>query len=309
MTRFHPLPHPRTQTGDTRRVGVEVEFAGLSIDRSAEVITDCAGGTPIPAPDGSLQVEGTRIGHILIELDTALTKVATGDTGDALLKVAAQVVPVEIVTKPLTPDLLPRLDAICAALRAAGARGSRDGLLYGFGVHLNVEITGQDDPFFLRTVQAFACLEDLLRADMALDRTRRVLPFVNAWPPALVDGLVRDPPADPDALGALYARCTQSRNHGLDLLPILKWVDPSGFKTRFAGIKSAARPAFHFRLPESRIDEAGWSLADAWSQWHLVETVAADPSLLQELCKMRQGSDPTASLRDHLKFNRGVDHV
>ncbi|MEO0390611.1 MAG: amidoligase family protein [Pseudomonadota bacterium] len=301
MTAFAPLPVPVTQAGKARRVGVEIEFAGLSVPQTAKVVTACLGGTPAASgqPSGTADAEmDTQIGSIRIELDTALTQVTAGRVGDALHDMLRHVVPVEIVTDPLELSNLPKLDALCAALRAAGARGSRDGIVYGFGVHLNVEIAGRRSPHTARTIQAFACLEPLLRADMALDATRRVLPFVNPWPPGLVaDVLAADAP-DLTDLSVLYARHTRTRNHGLDLLPLLKWADPAGFNHRFAGAKTAARPAFHFRLPESRIDEAGWGLAQAWAQWHLVETLAADAPRLAAASAARQAGASPEDIRD-----------
>jgi len=222
-----------------------------------------------------LRLTGTAIGDITIELDTALTELGHGAAVDALLDAARQVVPVEIVTEPLTPQQVAQLDEICPILRRAGARGSRDGVLYGFGVHLNVEIPGRDTPHLARIIRAYGLLEPVLRDRMALDGTRRLLPFVRPWPVALVRDLIAA--GDEAGLGtiaALYANHTQSRNHGLDLLPLLKWADGDRYSDLFGNAKSGARPAFHFRLPESRIDEAHWSLTQPWAQWLVVEQVA-----------------------------------
>ncbi|MEC9104016.1 MAG: amidoligase family protein, partial [Pseudomonadota bacterium] len=46
---------------------------------------------------------------------------------------------------------------------------------------------------------------------------------------------------------------------------------------------TSARPAFHFRLPDCRIDEADWSLRGEWLRWLLVEEIAADEALLVKL--------------------------
>ncbi|MEL7261055.1 MAG: amidoligase family protein, partial [Pseudomonadota bacterium] len=113
---------------------MEVEFAGLDLSQTADVIVSTLGGTVGLAEDHALSVTDTSLGDITVELDTALTKLGEGVAMDAVLDVARQVVPVEIVTEPLAPDALPHLDTLMSALRQAGARGSRDGLVYGFGV-------------------------------------------------------------------------------------------------------------------------------------------------------------------------------
>lgn len=305
---FSLLPRPDTSDGAPRRVGVEVEFAGLDLSQTAHMIVTTLGGTVSHTEDHALSVTNTSLGDITVELDTALTKLGEGVAVDAILDVARQVVPVEIVTEPLAPDALPNLDTLMSALRRAGARGSRDGLVYGFGVHLNVEIAGRDDAFVGETVRAYGLLEHILRADMQIDNTRRVLPFVQPWPDRLVADLLAEGVLDLAKLMTIYARHTQSRNHGLDLLPLLKWAAAEPFDRHFPGVKSAARPAFHFRLPESRIDEPDWSLAQAWAQWLQVERLADDPTLVRAMAEARRRSDRTKALRAVLE-TRGNDDV
>jgi len=297
MTTFPALPHCHNASGETRRVGVEIEFSGLEIDETAKRIAALLGGTPERVSDKVITLEDTAIGAIDITLDTALDLPAAGGAGDSLRELAKRVVPVEIVTEPLEPAQLPRLDDLCADLRARGARGSRDGVFYGFGVHLNVEIPGRSDPMTGHIVQAYACLEGVLRAGMALDPTRRLLPFVNPWPENLVRDLLSLHDPTLDTLAATYAAQTHSRNHGLDLLPIFKWADAAAFERRFAGVKSGARPAFHFRLPESRIDEPDWDLGGPWAQWHLVEAVAYDAALRAAVAEAWHGEEPIAAIR------------
>jgi hypothetical protein len=48
-----------------------------------------------------------------------------------------------------------------------------------------------------------------------------------------------------------------------------------------ARVKS--RPTFHYRLPDSRVGEAGWRVTDEWRRWLVVEEVAASPNRLARL--------------------------
>ena len=56
------------------------------------------------------------------------------------------------------------------------------------------------------------------------------------------------------------------------------------------------RPAFHYRLPDCKINEAGWSAATAWNRWVYVETLAADAELLQELVEAWRDSSASFSI-------------
>jgi hypothetical protein len=44
-----------------------------------------------------------------------------------------------------------------------------------------------------------------------------------------------------------------------------------------------ARPAFHYRLPNCLIDRPGWSLAESWNRWWIIEELARQPAALDDL--------------------------
>ena len=48
----------------------------------------------------------------------------------------------------------------------------------------------------------------------------------------------------------------------------------------------SARPTFHYRLPNSEVDDPDWSLARAWSGWIQVERLAADSHRLDEMSRL-----------------------
>jgi hypothetical protein len=56
-----------------------------------------------------------------------------------------------------------------------------------------------------------------------------------------------------------------------------------------AGIKKdertlvSSRPAFHYRLPDCRLGDKKWSVADEWNRWWYVEAIASDNRLRAEL--------------------------
>ncbi|MBS0123583.1 amidoligase family protein [Thetidibacter halocola] len=282
MTQFSPFPRLDTAP---RLCGVEIEFSGLTETQTAEIAQQALGGQIARSGPHDLRLTDSALGTLGIELDTALRK-ADGLPGlDKGLDLARGLVPVEIVTEPLPPGRMPQLSALCDALREAGAEGSRAGLLLGFGVHLNPARIEGDATHPGRIALAYGLSEDWLRRDGRIDPTRRLLPFVDPWPRGLTDALERERPADTDALAQVYAEHTQSRNHGLDLLPLLKDADPESFARLFPdGGAIKPRPAYHFRLPDCRIDEPDWSLAQPWRDWMAVERLAEDTDRLEALC-------------------------
>ena len=268
--------------GRARRTGIEIEFAGLTERGAAELVQRLWGGRLAARGTRDFAVTGGQLGDVTVELDTALA--STG--AEALLVEAlGELVPVEIVTPPLAPDDLPEADRLVKALRAAGARGTRDGIAFGFGVHLNPEVAEATAGFILPVVRAFALLEDWLRADDPIDPTRRLLPFVTPWPRRLVDALAAEGAGwDIAALADAYLALSPTRNRALDLLPLLEHLAPERVRAALPeGQAKGGRPTFHYRLPEARVDEADWSIAYEWNRWVLIERVAARPELLAEL--------------------------
>ncbi len=275
--RFLDLP-----VGTGRKVGIEIEMGGLTEDEVAEVLIDQLGGKTERTSTVALKLTGTELGQIKIYLDTAWRGKADTALLGSLLDMARKIVPVEIVTEPLSLDDLPRLDTCRAALREAGAIGSRNGFLLGWGVHLNVETTGADTSDILPVLTAFALCDDVIRAQNWIDPSRRIVPFIDPYPRRFIDTLAEQDRFQMDELIDLYLEHNPTRNRALDMLPVFAHINPD--RTR-AGLsrdeKVSARPAYHYRLPDSRIDEANWTLALEWNRWVLIERIAADIDLLE----------------------------
>ncbi|MBN2760959.1 MAG: amidoligase family protein [Rhodobacteraceae bacterium] len=277
--RFLPLPdHQGPSAG--RKTGIEVEFAGLSPEEAAEIVRAEWGGTITREGPRDLVVTGGRLGQVKVELDITLKNAWVEEMAADIL---GDLVPVEIVTAPLAQDDLPQVDALLVKLAQAGAEGSRAHIAYGFGVHLNPE--RPNDAATVAIARAYALLEDWLRASDPLDPARRVLPFIDPWPRALVDGLAGAEGWLLADLGRAYAQLAPSRGYGLDLLPLLQDACPDTLADVPEDQLKGGRPTFHYRLPETRLDEADWSLAYEWNRWWVVEAVAADAVLLGALAQ------------------------
>ncbi len=285
MTAIEALPVPNCHDGSARRVGIEVECGGLREDRVAELVAERFGGTVRGDGPYTRRVEGSRIGDVEVLLDTALRDKVDSAVARVGLDLGRAVIPVEFVTEPVPPGRIAEVDALCDALAAEGAFGTQDGVALGFGLHLNVALAGIQVDDILPTLTAFALMEDWMRGRMALDTSRRLMPFVDPYPAALLDRLC-DPAEDwtLPRLADVYLSLAASRNHALDLLPILKTAYPD----RVVGAvpqmdHKSARPAWHYRLPDCRIDDPAWSIALEWNRWCAVEEVGANRALLERL--------------------------
>src|SRR6056297_380683 len=283
--RFTPFPRPLAADGKPRRVGVEVELGGLSEAEVAGICTDTLGGRAEQGDGPFWTIRDSRIGTLEVYLDIFLRKATQSKLRDLALDLGREVVPVEIVTEPLDMEGLEALEDLTVALRRAGALGSGAGWVFGFGVHLNVEIASHADADVIRPLLAYALIEDWMRRDNPIDESRRLLPFTDPYPTDLVRGLI--------ALGSdaalrdvmtLYLSLTPSRNHGLDMLPVFAHLAPEDVERELSAPVSA-RPAFHFRLPDCLIDEDDWSIADEWQRWIMVERVAWEDAVLAQLAE------------------------
>ena len=280
---FDPLPRPRTADGTPRLTGVEIELGGLTEDHCARICARMLGGEAVQTDSVIWEVRDTRLGRLKVYLDIFLRKADRTALRDAALALGREVVPVEIVTEPLDRDGLIALDALRETLRREGALGSGGGMFFGFGVHLNVEIASTAAADVVRPLLAYALIEDWLREANPIDQTRRVLPFTAPYATTLVRALIAlGPDAGLPAVIDAYAELAASRNHGLDMLPVFAHLAPERIAPALTEATSA-RPAFHFRLPDCRIDEPGWSLEHGWRRWLTVERVAANTALLLEL--------------------------
>lgn len=296
--RFPQPPQTRNHEGRERRVGVELEFIGLGIERIGTLVRDTLGGEIQPHTPYEYTIAGTRLGDFRVELDYAYLKKlgrrelgddAAGDlerlSEDVLATVAKRVVPFEIVSPPIPMSRLGELEALVAALRDAGARGTADSPIYAFGLHLNPELPGLEAGPILAYLRAYAVLADWLRRVSNVDISRRIFPYIQPWPKEYKRLLV-DPAYAPDvpALVADYLAHNATRNRAMDLLPLCAHLAPDRVAEAVDDDRVAARPTLHYRLPNCEIERPGWRLAEPWSHWLAVERLAADPERLAQAC-------------------------
>ncbi len=296
-------PRLKNDKGQVRGVGFEIEYAGVDLEQSAAIVADVFGGKPGTRSEFHRVVSDTPWGDIKIELDTSILLEKKYDRYlkmigvdlDALNlrqsmetvmnRLASVVVPYEIVTPPIPMTEMDIMERLCERLRAAGAKGTRSSIIYAFGLHVNPETPSLDARTLAFYLKAFFLVYDWILETSGIDLARRITPFIDPFP-AEYSAKVVDPDYQPDinTLMADYVGANPTRNRALDLLPIFAVIDETYIRGRVEHPDLvSARPAFHFRLPNSLIDEPSWSPALEWQYWVEIEKLAADPEKINRM--------------------------
>jgi hypothetical protein len=286
--------------------GFEFEFGNLPIEPTAQALQSALGGRlEIRSPFEAV-LHDSELGRLKVERDAEILKsvryrkwlsqlgvefvpgsIAHGiesniDNASSLL------IPGEVVTAPLPFDRLHLLDKLVNTLSELGAQGTQDSLVYAFGMHINPRIPAEDPGTLRRYLQAFLLLHDWIIESSSIDITRRFLTkFIDPFPPAYTD-LLLDTSYEPDLADFIddYLVANPTRNRALDLLPVFYHLDGQRVYAALSEeerVLVKGRPAFHYRLPDCKINEPGWGCHQAWNTWVYIETLATDRALLEEL--------------------------
>jgi hypothetical protein len=286
-----------------RRIGVELEFGGVSPEMTASIIETEWGGCVTPDGPNRFRVDDTALGRIVVELDAQLVlnpwidqkearrvvpekvleqSVKAEETAREFIGAVGElVVPTEIVFPPIARRRLREIDDFIPKLREAGAFGSRSGVLYGFGLQLNPEVLSTDVSHLVAVLRAYVMASPWLREQVSPDLTRRILPFTRPFPEDYVRLLV-SAEYDPD-LGRFiddYLEYNPTRNRELDLLPLLAHLEEARVRAALPDAKINSRPTWHYRLPESDLETPGWSVENEWLRFRRIEKLALDAGRL-----------------------------
>jgi hypothetical protein len=303
------LPHPlRNSRGEVRRVGVELEFGGMSLPEAAEAVRAAFGGRSRQDHEHRYTV-ATDLGEFDVTFDSSLLSkkkyeqfldrvglggMVKGAVEGVLTRLGGAVLPLEIGTPPVPADRLDELNALEQALRDRHAEGTRAGYFYAFALHFNPEAVDPADP--APTLRAFLLLYHWLYRKAEVDVMRWLMPFINSFPEEYARFVV-DPAYAPDfaRFAGDYLAHNPTRNRPLDMLPLLAFNDRTLLdRPELAGQKVSPRPTYHYRLPNSLIDDPQWSIAKEWNRWVMVERLAAEPELVAGLA------------RDYLGWERSI---
>lgn len=318
-TQYRLPPLLTDQSRQWRRAGFEFEFGNLPIVETAKALQKALGGElDILSPFEAVLLE-SNMGRLKIERDANLLKsvkyrrwlesvgiefspgTLAHEIETNIDNASRLLIPCEVVTEPIPLNELGKLDALIETLNGLGAEGTQHSLIYAFGLHINPSIADKSAASLKRHLQAFLLLFTWIIDSSAIDLTRRFLTkYIDPFPLPYMELLLNNNYA-PDTQQFIgdYLLHNPTRNRALDMLPILCELDKDKV---MAGINEEerklvkGRPAFHYRLPDCKINEPGWSAAAAWNRWVYVETVAADEALLGELIDAWRESNSSFSV-------------
>lgn len=291
--------------GDQRKVGLELEFAGIEIESAAEIIQSLYGGKLKKEHRYHFDILETELGDFRVELDARiLRKMASHDIfskwgmdldeesiqkslEDVVDKLAKTVVPLEIVMPPVSLKDLHRLEELRAKLQKNRAEGTHTSLVYAFGMHINIEAPDMETSTLLSYLRSFLILHPWLLMVLEIDFSRRLSPFVDPFPKKYVKKIL-DPSYDPDQRQFIsdYVEFSPTRNRPIDMMPIFGMLHEDLIKPVMEGEKNDPRPTFHYRLPNSRIDDPDWRFENEWNRWLEVEKLAGDKEMLNKLSRL-----------------------
>lgn len=275
-----------------RKIGVEIEFSNLGLSNAAQIIQTLFGGEIVRNSRYDYSVKKTNLGDFKLELDALLLKKlvvdptfgkiskifgAKDELSDIIEKTASFLIPYEVVAPPIAISKIELIDKLVHELRLGGALGTTHAFQYAFGVHLNVEPAIMESRAVLKTFQSFLMLQLWLERQTEVDITRKISPFIDNFDKEYIL-LVMDPKYKPNKEHFIkdYLHYNPSRNRVLDMLPLFKYWDEKLVRQKLPKEKINARPTFHYRLPNSKIDLFHWQIVDEWRLWEIVEKLALD---------------------------------
>jgi len=293
-------------TGQPRRAGFEFEFGNLPVVETAKALQEALGGELDIESPFEVVLRDSSLGRLKIERDAELLKsqkyrkwletlgiefspgTIAHEIETNIDSASRTLVPCEVVTDPIPFGELAKLDILTKTLNSLGAEGTQDSVRYAFGLHINPSVPDSSGDTLRRYMQAFLLLHAWIIESSDIDITRRFFTkYIDPFPQPYLDMVLeRDYRPDTTHFIVDYLAHNPTRNRALDMLPIFYELEPElVFNEVFEDERSllSGRPAFHYRLPDCKLNEPGWNVSQAWDPWVYIEVVATDEDLLGEL--------------------------
>lgn len=311
--------------GNPRAAGFEFEFGNLPVVETAKALQNALGGDlEVISPFEAILTD-TQVGKLKVERDADLLKsvryrkwlqkmgvefepgTLAHDIETNIDSASSGLVPCEVVTAPIPFTELHKLDILGRTLSGLGAQGTGDSIRYAFGLHINPSLPDSSSTTLVRYIQAFLLLHAWIIEASSIDITRRFLTkYIDPFPQEYAL-LVLDPDYKPGQASLIsdYMAHNPTRNRALDLLPILCDFNRNAVISALSEEERnlvKGRPAFHYRLPDCRVNEPGWSVALPWNQWVCIESLAADEALLGQLMQAWKESSSSVPLIGNLNW-------
>lgn len=306
MDQFRKAPKLYNSEGEKRRVGFELEFANLKIEKASSLIKDLYGGEINYINRYFVEVNNTKLGDFSVKLDMNVlyekkySKVLSifneiiqnGDPDRQrekkveriLERIFRSVVPYEIISPPIEIDALDAIEKLRKSLYEQEAKGTEDSTFYAFATHINAELPALNMQSLFIHLKSFLLLYSYLLEAHQTNISRKLTPFINPFPKKYVNHIIQthEKPSIDQFIDD-YNQFNPTRNRPLDLYPVLAFLNEEKInKLKNVG-KINKRPTFHYRLPNSSIHFSGWSLAEEWNSWCIVEELANEPDILAQM--------------------------
>lgn len=269
-----------TKMADDLKIGFEIEYNGVSLEDTAKIIQSQYGGEIKSPYNNRLVINNTEFGKFLVELDVdfiqRLDQNNEGSKSEFLNLISENaekyfgfVAPNEIVCPPILESKIENLDKLIDILREKGAKGTGKSFLYAFGLHINKEVRDININYILSIVRSF--IEKFEDLKFNLDTSRVISGFIGDYS-ANYKKMVMDENYNPTLEEFMkdYVEYNKTRNRALDLTPLFKHIDKNSVD-EIKDNKIKARPTFHYRLPNCRIDNKNWSIKKEYSIWKEIE--------------------------------------
>jgi len=296
-------PYATNYEGKPRRMGVELEFSGLTLREISETITELYGGVIEYKGKYISEIKTDRFkeaGSFAVELDASLLKdgkmagyldrIALGKKDiaekieDIIADSAMDFVPMEIISPPILITDLPELERLRSALQTQAVEGTRSSVFNAFGLHLNPEVPSLEPGEIRDFLRAFILMYDWLEEHHDVDTTRHITPYIDAFPRKYAKVIMqRDYRPDMDSLIDDYLKHNPTRNRPLDMLPLFTFINKNKVLSIVDDGLTSSRPTFHYRLPNCDISNPLWTLAQEWNRWVVVERIASSKDKLEKL--------------------------
>jgi len=294
----------RTSDNKERRVGVEVEISGLSyeklvaltarlLDGEAKQTSRYVSSVQTPLGDFTIELDSDPIKELQLRDERLPVSIQEfgGHAMDIIDAAAEKIVPLEIVSPPIPFTKLDAIEALCNELREAGAVGSREAIVYAFGLQLNPELPDLKPATLVNYFRAFATLYDWLKSRHQLDISRKFTNYIEPWDSKYIDLLLSDD-YEPDQRQMMedYLHTNPTRNRALDLLPLFSHLDDELLREHVEDSRIKSRPTLHYRLPDCDIDNPEWHFSTVWNDWIVLEQIVANAADLKELTGLYRDS-------------------
>lgn len=296
--KFQIPPRILNDQGEKRRVGFELEYGGLDLLETAKILERMFDGEIERKSDYTMTVT-TELGDFELEADSNFLKQKRynkylamlgvdpqseiGENAEALVsKLAGTLIPFEIVTPPFDMDRLDPVERIRQELHRRSAKGTHSSLFTAFGMQFNPELPNFESETILNYMRAFFLLYDWLFEESEIPVARRLAPFIHEFPDDYIR-LVLETSYAPSRKELIkdYLEHNPTRNRPLDMLPLFAHLDKTlVFSYPIEKDLVKPRPTFHYRLPNSEVDDPYWEIAADWNKWVEIERLAFDENRL-----------------------------